>query len=238
MPGRVARKSARGKWLPSRQRHANHCRNMAELVPPLTRTASIAGLCWLGFAAIAIPVTQGWTQSFDEAAMIAMRSGPSALNGLFTAITRLGEGPLRFALAVVAAIALLLLRHQREALFVAFAVLPAGLINGEMKQLFARPRPSVVDHLVGADGFSFPSGHAFGSTALYLALALAFLPLVRAEFHRPAICAALLIGGLIAFSRVWLGVHYPSDALAGWLGAVGWVLGCWVLVARVAAPRT
>ena len=50
------------------------------------------------------------------------------------------------------------------------------------------------------------------------------------------IIAALIIGALISFSRVWLGVHYPSDVLAGWLGGVGWVLGCWALVWRIKAP--
>ncbi len=198
------------------------------LPPP--RTASIAGLCWLGFAAIAVPVTQGWTQQLDEAILTGLRGAPTKLDSLFIAITRMGEGPLRFALAVVGSVTLMLLRHRRGALFLALAVLPVGLINGEMKILFARERPSVVDHLVGANGYSFPSGHAFGGTALYLGLALAFLPLISASRHRAVIFAALLIGALISFSRAWLGVHYPSDVLAGWLGGAGWVLGCRVLV--------
>ncbi len=199
---------------------------------PAPNYASTGGLCWLGFAAIALAVTQGWTQSFDEAAMIFVRIGPPALNGLFTAITRMGEGPLRIALTVVGIVTLLMLRQRAAALFLALAVFPAGLINGEMKLLFARDRPSVVPHLVGADGYSFPSGHAFGGTALYFALALAFVALIAPQQRRAVIAAALIIGALISFSRVWLGVHYPSDALAGWLGAIGWVLGCHTLTAR------
>ena len=213
---------------------------MTELAPaptlPPARTAAIAGLCWLGFAAIAVPVTQSWTQQLDEAILTGLRGAPTKLDSLFIAITRMGEGPLRFALAVVGSVTLMLLRHRRGALFLALAVLPVGLINGEMKILFARERPSVVDHLVGANGYSFPSGHAFGGTALYLGLALAFLPLISPARHRLAIAVALLIGALISFSRAWLGVHYPSDVLAGWLGGIGWVLGCWTLVAR-ANPR-
>ena len=209
---------------------------MTELPANIVRTASIAGLCWLGFAAIAAPVTLGWTQSLDEAILIALRQGPRDLDSLFIAITRMGEGPLRFALAVVGSVTLILLRQRRSALFLALAVLPVGLINGEMKNLFDRARPSVTEHLVGASGYSFPSGHAFGGTALYLGLALAFLPLISPARHRLAIAVALLIGALISFSRAWLGVHYPSDVLAGWLGGIGWVLGCWTLVAR-ANPR-
>ena len=214
---------------------------MTELAPaptlPPARTAAIAGLCWLGFAAIAVPVTQGWTQQLDEAILIGLRGAPTTLDSLFIAITRMGEGPLRFALAVVGSVALVLLRQRRGALFLALTVLPVGLINGEMKILFARERPSVVEHLVGAGGYSFPSGHAFGGTALYLGLALAFLPVITPARHRAVIVAALIIGALISFSRAWLGVHYPSDVLAGWLGAIGWVLGCHALVARAIVTK-
>ncbi len=209
---------------------------MADLPSVPTRAASIAGLCWLGFAAIAVPVMLGWTQGLDEAILISLSGGPAALDSLFIAITRMGEGPLRFALTVVGSITLVLLRQKRCAIFLAVAVLPAGLINGEMKNLFDRARPSVTEHLVGATGYSFPSGHAFGGTTLYLALTLAFLPLIGATRRRSMIIAALIIGALISFSRVWLGVHYPSDVLAGWLGGVGWVLGCWALVWRIKAP--
>ncbi len=197
-----------------------------------TQTASITGLCWLSFAAITLPVMLGWTQHLDEAILLALRQGPRALDSLFIAITRMGEGPLRFALTAVGSVALLLLRQKRGALFLALAALPVGLINGEMKNLFGRERPVVVDHLVGAGGYSYPSGHAFGGTALYLAIALAFLPLIAPARRRAVIASALIIGALISFSRAWLGVHYPSDALAGWLGAIGWVLGCQLLVAR------
>ena len=212
---------------------------MAELAPPAgsapNRTASIAGLCWLGFAAIAVPVTQGWTQQLDEAILIGLRGAPSALDGLFAAITRLGGSPLRIALMIVGSVALLLLRQSRSALFLLLAVFPVGLINREMKGLFGRDRPSVVDHLVDAGGLSFPSGHAFNGTAVYFALALAFLPLLAPVRHRRLIAVALIIGALISFSRVWLGVHYPSDVLAGWLAAIGWVLGMHFLVMRDAA---
>ena len=209
---------------------------MAELAPlpssAPNRSASIAGLCWLGFAAIAVPVTQGWTQQLDEAILIGLRGAPTALDGLFAAITRLGGSPLRIALMIVGSVTLLLLRQSRSALFVLLAVFPVGLINREMKGLFGRDRPSVVDHLVDAGGLSFPSGHAFSGTAVYFALALAFLPLLAPARHRLFIAAALIIGALIGFSRVWLGVHYPSDVLAGWLAAIGWVLGCWTLAER------
>ncbi len=212
---------------------------MAELASPpssaTNRTASIAGLCWLGFAVIAVPVTQGWTQQLDEAILIGLRGAPSALDGLFAAITRLGGSPLRIALMIVGSVTLLLLRQSRSALFVLLAVFPVGLINREMKGLFGRDRPSVVDHLVDAGGLSFPSGHAFSGTAVYFTLALAFLPLLAPARHRLVIAVALIIGALISFSRVWLGVHYPSDVLAGWLAAIGWVLGMHFLVMRNAA---
>ncbi len=203
---------------------------MTGLALPATRSVGIAGLCWLGFGALAVAVTQGWIQGLDEAILIALRRGPAALNGLFIAITRMGEGKLRFALAVLGTATLLLLRQWRGAVFLALAAFPDRLFVSDIKHLFGRERPSVVDHLVEAGGYSFPSSHAFGGTALYFALALAFSPLIAPSRHRAFIIAALIIGALISFSRVWLGVHYPSDVLAGWLGGVGWVLACHALV--------
>ena len=197
------------------------------------RIATIGIATWLGFGALAVAVTQGWTQHFDEAVLLALRRGPAALNGPMIAITRLGETWVREVLAALGIVALLLYRRHADAAFLALAALPAGLINTALKLAFTRPRPSVVEHLVPAGGLSFPSGHAFGSTVLYLALALACAPLMRAQYRGALITLALLLGALIAFSRAWLGVHYPSDVLAGWLGAVGWVLGCRMLVDRV-----
>lgn len=167
--------------------------------------------------------------------MIGLRGAPSALDGLFAAITRLGGNPLRIALMIVGSVTLLLLRQSRGALFVLLTVFPVGLINREMKGLFGRDRPSVVDHLADAGGLSFPSGHAFNGTAVYFALAMAFLPLFAPARHRGVIAVALFIGALVSFSRVWLGVHYPSDVIAGWLAAIGWVLGMHFLVMRNAA---
>lgn len=212
---------------------------MAQLAPPTTRTATIAGLCWLGFAAIAVAVTRGWTQQLDEAILIALRRGPAALNGPFIAITDMGSGTLRFVVMTTGCAVLLVLRQWRGVAFLVLAALPDRLIVSNMKYLFGRERPSVVAHLVDAGGFSFPSSHAFGGTTLYLALALAVAPLIAPVRRHPMITPALIIGGLligalISFSRVWLGVHYPSDVVAGWLAAIGWVLVWHFIVMRTA----
>ncbi len=207
-------------------------RRMAPVPALRSRTTTIGIAAWLGFGALAVAVAQGWTQHLDEAVLVALRSGSAAFDGPLVAITQLGETWVRLALAAFG-IAVLLLRRQRsDAMFLAVAALPAGLINSALKLALARPRPSVVEHLVPAGGLSFPSGHAFGGTVLYLSLALAFAPLVGAQYRRTLIASALLLGALIAFSRAWLGVHYPSDVLAGWLGAVGWVVGCRLVVER------
>lgn len=209
---------------------------MADLALPANRTIGIAGLCWLGFGALAVAVTQGWTQGLDEAMLIALRRGPAALNGVFIFITDLGSGAMRFVLMTIGCITLLVLRQWRHALFLIVALGPARLIASGLKHSFGRERPSVVDHLVDAGGLSFPSAHAFGGTSQYLAVALAFAPLIAPARLRPVVFGALLLGALISFSRVWLGVHYPSDVLGGWLAAIGWVLLSHFLVMRAGPP--
>jgi len=81
----------------------------------------------------------------------------------------------------------------------------------------------IVPHLTEAGGASFPSGHAFNSAVVYIAIALAFATLSARESVRLTIIgAAIALSLLIAWTRVWLGVHFPSDVIAGWLGGAGW----------------
>ena len=205
-------------------------------LPFSRRQALIAGLgCWLVFGLIAVLVQTGATRAFDTAGMLAWRAGPdlaaigpAGLTGAFRAITMLGDAQVRNIVVLAAIGILLVLRHTRTALWLAPVVLPAGLFNGWLKLQFVRPRPDMVPHIVEAGGFSFPSGHAFSSAVLYLALVLPFAALATGRARQWTIIAAgLTIAALVAFSRVWLGVHYPSDVLAGWLGGVGWVLLAW-----------
>lgn len=196
------------------------------------RHALIAALlCWTGFAAMVVLVQTGRSTSFDaaglriwrEGAGYAVPHGPAALVEAVRDFTALGGSLLRNLFALAAIVALLFLRLRREAVLFGATVISGWLGEAAMKALFGRPRPTIVPHLTEAGGTSFPSGHSFNAAVVYIAMALAFAALSpRRSVRWTIIVAALALTLLIALSRVWLGVHFPSDAIAGWLGGAGW----------------
>jgi len=214
------------------------------LLPVRGRTAASALACWAGFAALAWWAVSGESMTFDEAGLALWRDGavgsprgPGWLLPAMRSISFLGSVPVRDAVAAAVILGLLVTRNWREAALLVLTVLGAALLNSWMKLQFARARPEIVPWLGDASGFSFPSGHAFNSAAVYLAAALAIRGLAAggrgSVFANALVVASMCLAGGIAFSRVWLGVHYPTDALAGWLGGAGWVLALRVLaVAR------
>ena len=110
-----------------------------------------------------------------------------------------------------------------------------GSIAGTLlKQIFGRERPEVVPHLVQVDSLSFPSGHAFNSAIVYLTLGAL---LARTEQRRAAkvyiLACAFLLAVIIGFSRVYLGVHYPSDVVAGWCAGAAWAAASATLARRL-----
>lgn len=209
---------------------------------PMDRSAALtpalacwALVCWALAGLVALAVTQGWTARFDHAGLLAWRDaarapiGLPALTGVFVGLSDLGNWLGRRALAGLAAVFLWQRGERRAVLALLFTTLSDGLVNDALKLAFARPRPMVVPHLVEASGFSFPSGHAFGAAATFVAVALA---LRAAGAGAKSIQAgAIALSLAIAFSRVWLGVHYPSDVVAGWLGGAGYALATAALFA-------
>jgi undecaprenyl-diphosphatase len=127
---------------------------------------------------------------------------------------------------------LLLSRLYHAAVFVALAIGGGWLVSTLLKFGFSRPRPSVVPHLDSVQTSSFPSGHSMLSAVVFLTLGslLARLtPSYRLKIY--FVCVAILLSGLVGMSRVYLGVHYPTDVLAGWAAGLVWAVLCW-LVAR------
>lgn len=183
--------------------------------------------------------------SVDERILLALRSpddparglGGARLEGMMRDITALGSGTLAvlFALAFVGW--LLLTGRPGAALFVTVAMLGAGVLNELLKDAFGRERPTVVPHLMGASDLSFPSGHTMVSAVLYPTMAELLGRLVRQRRLRYLLMAfAILLALLVAFSRVYLGVHYPSDVLGGLSAGFAWALACGV-VARFLQRR-
>lgn len=193
------------------------------------KALAVSAACWLGFAAVAGAVLTGRSGGIDSAGLLFWRGSdlkplgpPWLLEGVLD-LTALGSVLLRYLFTFGAVVALLFLRLRREAALLVLTVAGALIVERTVKELVGRPRPAIVPHLTNAGGNSFPSGHSFNAAAVYIAIALVFATLsARQTVRITIIAAALVVSFAIAWSRVWLGVHFPSDAIAGWLGGAGW----------------
>jgi len=187
---------------------------------------------------LASEVLEGETQSFDRRILLALRSpddlarpiGPAWMVGSALDITALG-GATVLGMTVFAVAGFLLLQGLwRRALFATVAAFGGWFLNGALKQLFQRPRPDVVPHLREVMSMSFPSGHALQSAVVYLTLGALSMHIAKRRVTKLYCMAmAMLATGLVGASRVYLGVHYPTDVLAGWLIGLSWALLCWMI---------
>jgi undecaprenyl-diphosphatase len=189
--------------------------------------------CVLGFIALSDEVTEGETQDIDERIVRALRRpedpalprGPWWLAETARDVTSLGGAPVLILITLAVCGFLLLARRYRTCLFVFSATGVGWLLNGVLKNLFNRPRPSVVPHLTETMSTSFPSGHAMLSAITYLtlgALLAQFAEQRRVKVY--ILSVALFLSVLVGFTRVYLGVHYPTDVLGGWVAGLAWSL--------------
>jgi len=210
------------------------------LVPILRATASV----W-GFIEIAEEVFEGETRAIDERIILALRTsdasdpvGPAWFEEAVRDLTALGS-TLVLAIAVLTVVGfLLLVRNWRAASFT-FAATGSGLLVSHLlKAVFDRPRPDLIPHEVTVFTPSFPSGHAMMSAVVYLTLAALVARLMRRRrLKLYAMSVAAVFTLLIGLSRVYLGVHWPTDVLAGWMAGASWALGCWLIAAKVGLDR-
>jgi undecaprenyl-diphosphatase len=193
---------------------------------------------WL-FGLIAGEVMDGDTGSMDKRLLLSMRRpsdlspiGPPAVQSAARDITALG-GPSVLTLVTLITAGFLLLDGRRHmALFVCASIASGLLLSTILKDVFQRARPDIVPHADYVSTLSFPSGHSMLSAVTYLTLGA-----LVARSHRRKLLKAyfLLVAAILTFlvgiSRVYLGVHWPSDVLAGWIAGASWAIVCW-LVAR------
>lgn len=186
----------------------------------------------LAFVAVGWPPLQGVDTSVVEVANEAVRGRPWAVS-LLQLVTDLGDARTSWLLLSVAVMWLVIRRAGRLAAYVAVVGLGAVGLSAGIKALVARVRPMLdVPVAVAPGDASFPSGHALGVTVTFGALLLVFLPAVPPRARRTVSGAVLAVIVAVGASRVGLGVHYPSDVVAGWLlGAL------WLLVTAVAFRR-
>lgn len=201
--------------------------------------------CLLIFAWVADEVGEKGTQSFDEQLMSRLREparpteprGPRWLLGTMRDLTALGSASV-LALFVLAVAGALVTRRQYHALVFLLVAASGGLLlNVILKPFFGRARPDVALRLTEVQSLSFPSGHAMGSAIVYLTLAALLARLVQPRGLKLYFLGlAVLLTFLVGASRVYLGVHYPTDVLAGWTVGLAWALLCWT-VARYLQGR-
>ena len=186
------------------------------------RDAGVFILALLCVLAIALLQRSGVLDGLNVGAMAAAgdaRAISPAITSLMLAASWIGDTVGRIAI-IIAATALLLWRGRRSrAQWLALVMAGGTLLNLGLKQIFAAPRPDLLPHLDIVHSYSFPSGHAAGNMMLFGALAML-------AGRRGGYVLAFMAIALIGVSRVWLGVHWPSDVLAGWVEGLGWLFLC------------
>ncbi|ADO75544.1 phosphatase PAP2 family protein [Stigmatella aurantiaca] len=194
---------------------------------------AVIGVCCLGFAVLADEVVERETQSFDETVVRSLRRtddpripvGPKWLLAAARDVTSLGSGTVLALITVGVCGFLMLIRRFRSLLLVAGSTVGGALVNSLLKHFFARPRPSVVPHLAEAFAPSFPSGHAMLSAIVYLTLGALLSELTeRSRLKAYVLGMAVLLSFLVGLTRVYLGVHYLTDIIGGWMMGLAWAL--------------
>jgi undecaprenyl-diphosphatase len=195
-----------------------------------------------GFAALADVVCAGRTRGLDEWTLRCLRRpddpaalvGPAWMKEAVRAVTSLGGVSVLVGVNLAVAAGFAVRRKFATLAFILASVVGGLLLWLMLSSYFARPRPQIVPYLCSVTGNSFPSGHSMMSAVVYLTLAaLLASRAVRRRSKLLVITAALLLAGLIGSSRVCLGVHYPSDVLAGWTAGLVWATACWLLARRL-----
>jgi undecaprenyl-diphosphatase len=237
-------KGARGKAARALQHRWNNRRRLERHELQWLLVGLAACLLTWAFIALAGEVMEGDTGAMDTKILVALRDpadpgrpiGPAWVEFALLDLTAIG-GPTVLTLVVLAVIGFLLLQERyRTALVIAVTSIGGEIANTLLKNAFMRPRPTVVPHLRDAVSSSFPSGHAMESAIIYLTLGAMMM---RVAERRLTKLYCLFLGVLLTFlvgvSRVYLGVHYPSDVLGGWILGFVWASVCWLGAQRFEA---
>ena len=197
----------------------------------------IAGGVW-GFVSIADEVIEGDSRQFDETILLSMRTagdpsdpiGPSWFEEAGRDVTALGSVAALAIFTITMAGYLYFKKQAWVALFVVLAIVSGTAVSTLMKSGFDRPRPELVSHKTQIYTKSFPSGHSAMSSLVFLTLGAV---MARAERDRKTkvflIAVPVVLSLLIGVSRVYMGVHWPTDVLAGWLFGMTWAAASWLV---------
>ena len=182
------------------------------------------------FAELADEVREAEAFPFDQPILLfAHALARDGFDRAFVLLSALGYqyGVVPFDALLVWSLAMR--RRMRESVFAGVAIIGSALLNLAAKPSFARARPSLWESIAPETNYSFPSGHAMGSMTLAWVVVLLSW---HTRWRWPVVVVAAMFTLLVGLSRVYLGVHYPSDILAGWAAASVWAVGIYLLVFR------
>jgi undecaprenyl-diphosphatase len=189
------------------------------------------------FLEIANAVREEEVRALDEAILLAMRRpgdpsdpiGPRWVEEVARDLTSLGGVAIIGLVTAAVAGTLSLVGQRRSAGLLVFAVVSGAVLSLALKRGYDRPRPALVPHATSVYTASFPSGHSMLSAVAYLTLAAVVARVLpRKRLKAFVLGWALLFTGLAGASRVYLGVHWPTDVLAGWAIGASWAVACWL----------
>lgn len=196
-----------------------------------------SSLTWI-FVALADEVKSGNTEKFDTMVLLSLRSsndvndplGPLFVEEMIRDFTALGGTSLMVMTTLAVVGYLLFSAKKRLAGVVLVAAVGALILSSALKQIIDRPRPDLVPHGSNVYTASFPSGHSMQAAATYLTLGVLLARVQRRRRTKTYIIfISVVVVLLVGMSRVYLGVHWPTDVLAGWAAGAGWALLCWLL---------
>jgi undecaprenyl-diphosphatase len=221
------------------------------IIQPQWKKTEVFGLIMMltGLAVLTALAAQLGTpsvQRFDETVVRSLRNaedltqpiGPTWFKELARDFTALGGYGILSTITLLVTTFLHLERRPARAHFVVVAIVAGYSLSMTLKALIARPRPDIVPWLSHVHSSSFPSGHSMMSAVVYLSLGLMLSDLTSRRLLKTfVVVAPLTISALVGLSRVYMGVHYPTDVVAGWWLGISWSLACWLAIRRWRAFR-
>jgi undecaprenyl-diphosphatase len=202
----------------------------------------VACLSIWAFIELADEVEEGETREQEERIMLALRNpanlaepaGPFWLTEMARDVSALGGATVIILMSLCVSGYLLLRGRWRRVVLLAVTIAGGHLISHALKGAYERERPTVVPHLAVVNSHSFPSGHSLSSSVIYLTMgALLAGAATRRREKAYVMTVAFGLTGIIGASRVFLGVHYPTDVLAGWSAGTAWAVVCWMIASRM-----
>nr|WP_306267762.1 phosphatase PAP2 family protein [Pararhizobium sp. IMCC3301] len=201
----------------------------------------------VAFAVLVAAVQLGLTESFDRIVVLSLRNpedlsdawGPVWFQKTAAELTALGGYPIVVLAVVIVLSALLIARKNAAAVFLALTLISGSVVSSLLKLFFNRARPDLVDRLDQTFTSSFPSAHAMLSMIAWLtlaAIAIRFIEMRRLRIY--VLVAAMTLALIIGSTRVYLGVHWPSDVIAGWAIGLAWASGSWLVADKIARRLT